>query len=82
MISTSSWRDELDDGVSLRPRRPRRRAGASERLDELGDSRERVVERLLAHRLLEIRERAGLETLLPPLDAADDVDRNVPRAAG
>ena len=46
---------------------------------KLADARERLVERLLRDRLLEVGERARLETLLPLADARDDVHRNVPR---
>ena len=48
-------------------------------VDEAGDARERLVERLLRDRLLEVRERAGLESLLPLVGSRDDVHRDVPR---
>ena len=43
------------------------------------DLRERFVERLLRDRLLEIRQRARLQPLLPLANAGDDVHRDVPR---
>ena len=72
-------RDEVDDGRSLRFVVLDDEQPLHLLIDELRDVLERVVQRFARDRLLQIRDRAGLQSGLTLAHAADDVHRDVSR---
>src|SRR5215204_1914513 len=67
-------RNQLDDRLPLRLVVFDDKQMLRHVLDECRDFRERLVKSFLGYRLRQISHRAGLETLLPTLDSADDVN--------